>query len=124
MTEPNDSEDLEFSRQLESLFDAPSPGLHDPQLEARILQRIARRRRFQAMILGLGTLTGVAIAVRSLSEARLPAFHADFFFDWLGGNSPINLLYAALGAGGVAPVVIAGGLTLLGLAFVRVLEEV
>ena len=118
------SETQTFSTQLEGLFDAPSPGLHDVELEARIMARIARRRRLRAGILAIGAFTGVGIATHSLSLVQLPSIRTGPLFELLSGNSLINSLYASLGAGGFAPVVIACGMTLVGLAFARVLEEV
>ncbi|MCA6223335.1 MAG: hypothetical protein IM653_12450 [Phenylobacterium sp.] len=124
MTHPAEAKAQDFSRQLETLFAEASPWLHAPDLEARILGRIRRRRRMRTLILGLGALTGIAVAARGLAEARLPVFPAWRLSDQLAGNSAIDLLYAAVGAGGIAPAVIAGGATLLGLAFARILEEV
>lgn len=118
------SETQTFSTQLEGLFDTPSPGLQDEGLEALILGRIVRRRRLRAGVLAIGTVTGVGIAIYSLSLLQLPSIWTGPLFELLSGNSLINFLYAALGAGGVTSVVVAGVLTVLGLAFARVLEEV
>ena len=124
MTETQDTETSEFSRQLDRLFEAPAGGLQDPGLEARIQGRIVRRRRFRAMVLGLAGLVGVAIALRSLTEARLPALRAEALFGLLAGNSRLDSLYLSVGAGVFSPVAIAGVLTLLALVIARVLEEV
>lgn len=124
MTETQDTQSSEFFRELDRLFEAPGHGLQAPELEARIRARIVRRRRLRAMVLGLAGLVGVAIALRSLAEAQLPALHSEALFGMLAGNSLFDFLYVSVGAGVFAPVAIAGVLALLGLAFARVLEEV
>ena len=43
MTPDSDTGPEGFDRQLEALFDAPSPGLENPELESRILARLAQR---------------------------------------------------------------------------------
>lgn len=124
MTQTQDTETSEFSRRLDALFEAPASGLQALELEARIHERIIRRRRFRAIVLGLAGLAGVAIALNSLTGAQFPERKAEAFLGMLAGNSRFDLLYGSLGAGMIAPVAVAGLLTLLGLALARVLEEV
>lgn len=124
MTQTQDTETSEFSRRLDSLFEAPASGLQALELEARIHERIIRRRRLRAIVLGLAGLAGVAIALNSLTGAQFPERKAEAFLGMLAGNSRLDLLYGSLGAGMIAYVAVAGLLTLLGLALARVLEEV
>ena len=124
MTQTQDTETSEFSRRLDSLFETPAPGLQALELEARIHERIIRRRRLRAIVLGLAGLAGVAIALNSLTGAQFPERKAEAFLGMLAGNSRLDLLYGSLGAGMIAYVAVAGLLTLLGLALARVLEEV
>ena len=124
MTQTQDTETSEFSRRLGALFEAPASGLQGLELEARIHERIIRRRRFRAIVLGLAGLAGVAIALNSLTGAQFQERKAEAFLGMLAGNSRLDLLYGSLGAGMIAPVAVAGLLTLLGLVLARVLEEV
>ena len=124
MTQTQDTETSEFSRRLDSLFEAPASGLQALELEARIHERIIRRRRLRAIVLGLAGLAGVAIALNSLTGAQFPERKAETVLGMLAGNSRLDLLYGSLGAGMIAYVAVAGLLTLLGLALARVLEEI
>ena len=124
MTQTQDTETSEFSRRLDALYEAPASGLQGLELEARIHERIIRRRRFRAIVLGLAGLAGVAIALNSLTGAQFQERKAEAFLGMLAGNSRLDLLYGSLGAGMIAPVAVAGLLTLLGLVLARVLEEV
>lgn len=112
-----------FHSRLDALFDTQAPGLESPQLETRILRRLSLRRRVRMAFISVSALVGLAISVRSLSEARLPVFHSDPLLE-ATGNSISQYLSLALGSGLPGVVASCGVLTVLGLAFARFLEEV
>ncbi|MFM8375100.1 MAG: hypothetical protein ACKN9P_03440 [Phenylobacterium sp.] len=112
-----------FHDRLETLFDAPVPSLDSPELEARVLVRIAQRRWMRAGVVGFSALVGLSISFRSLAEARLPVFRADSLLE-AAGNSLSQFLSLSLGSGLPGVAATCGVLTVLGLAFARYLEEV
>jgi hypothetical protein len=87
MTPDSDTGPEGFDRQLEALFDEPSPGLENPELESRILARLAKRRRVRALVLGLGGLIGVFIALRSFLETGVPSPATRALIDMAAGNA-------------------------------------
>ncbi|MFM1960653.1 MAG: hypothetical protein RL588_2170 [Pseudomonadota bacterium] len=123
MTTTRHTEDDDFAGQLEALFGAPPAGLEAPALEAAILSRVRRRRRLRLGVISLSALVGLAIANESLSQAALPRLGVDRLLE-AAGNSLSQTLYLSLGSGPLAAAATCGVLTVLGLAFARVLEEV
>jgi hypothetical protein len=122
MTPDSDTGPEGFDRQLEALFDAPSPGLENPELESRILARLAKRRQVRALVLGLGGLIGVFIALRSFLETGVPSPATRALIDMAAGNALAQALHLSLGEGMVGILAVCAGLTGLGLALVRALE--
>ena len=112
-----------FDSQIEALFDTPSPGLESPDLEGRILARLVQRRQVRALVLGLGGLVGAGIALRSLLDAGVPSPTTQALIDMATGNTLVHALYGVLGDGLAGSLAVCGGLTGLGLALVRALEE-
>jgi hypothetical protein len=123
MTQDSDTGSVEFDRQLKALFDAPTPRLESPDLEGRILARLVQRRRVRALVLGLGGLIGVCIAIRSFLETGVPAPATQAVIDLASGNALVRALDGALGGGMVETLAVCAGLTVLGLALVRAMEE-
>lgn len=123
MTQDSDTASAEFDRRLKALFDAPLPGLESADLEGRILVRLVRRRRVRALVLGLGGLIGVCIAIRSFLETGVPTPATQAIIEMASGIALVRALDGALGSGMVGTLAVCAGLTVLGLALVRALEE-
>jgi hypothetical protein len=123
MTETRDTDLEEFAGRLDSLFGAPPSGLESPEMESAVMTRVKRRRRLRIGVLWLSTLLGFAIAIHGLSQAALPGIGWDRFLE-AAGNSFSHTLYLSLGSGPLAAAITCGALTVLGLAFARLLEEV
>jgi hypothetical protein len=123
MTPDSDTGPEGFDLQLEALFDSPLPGLESPVLEGRILARLVQRRRVRAIVLGLGGLIGVCIALRRFLETGVQASATRAVIDMASGNALVRALNGALGSGMVGTLAVCAGLTVLGLALVRALEE-
>ena len=94
----------------------------NPELESRILARLAKRRRVRALVLGLGGLIGVFIALRSFLETGVPSPVTRALIDMAAGNALAQALHLFLGEGMVGILAVCAGLTGLGLALVRALE--
>ena len=122
MTPDSDTGPEGLDRQIEALFDAPSPGLESPVLEGRIVARLAQRRRLRVLVLGLGGLIGVFIALRSFLETGVPSPATQALIVMASGNALAQALHVSLGEGMVGILAVCAGLTGLGLALVRALE--
>ena len=123
MTQDSDTASAEFDRRLKALFHAPLPGLESADLEGRILARLVQRRRVRALVLGLGGLIGVCIAIRSFLETGVPTPATQAIIEMASGIALVRALDGALGSGMVGTLAVCAGLTVLGLALVRALEE-
>ena len=123
MTQDSDTASAEFDRRLKALFDAPLPGLESADLEGRILARLVQRRRVRALVLGLGGLIGVCIDIRSFLETGVPTPATQAIIEMASGIALVRALDGALGSGMVGTLAVCAGLTVLGLALVRALEE-
>ncbi|AWM77340.1 hypothetical protein [Phenylobacterium parvum] len=109
---------------LADFFAAPAAGMQSPGMEAQILRRVVRRQRLRAIVPGVGALVGVAIAVPGLLAAPLPRLGTGDLLAKAPWKSVLDFIFVSLGEGGLAAIAVAGGLTALGLAFARYLEEV
>ena len=123
MTQDSDTASAEFDRRLKALFNAPLPGLESADLEGRILARLVQRRRVRALVLGLGGLIGVCIAIRSFLETGVPTPATQAIIEMASGIALVRALDGALESGMVGTLAVCAGLTVLGLALVRALEE-
>lgn len=123
MIETHDTDIEEFAGRLDALFGAPPAGLESAEMESAVLARVKRRRRLRIGAVSLSALVGFAIAIHGISQAALPKMGADRFLE-AAGNSFSHTLYLSLGSGPLAAAATCGALTVLGLAFARVLEEV
>lgn len=123
MIETRDTDLEEFAGRLDGLFGTAPAGLESAKMESAVLARVQRRRRLRVGAVSLSTLVGFAIAIHGLSQAALPKMGADRFLE-AAGNSFSHTLYLSLGSGPLVAAVTCGALTVLGLAFARVLEEV
>ena len=123
MTQDSDTASAEFDLRLKALFNAPLPGLESADLEGRILARLVQRRRVRALVLGLGGLIGGCIAIRSFLETGVPTPATQAIIEMASGIALVRALDGALGSGMVGTLAVCAGLTVLGLALVRALEE-
>ena len=123
MTENRDAIPGEFIARLEALYEAPAPGLEDQAFEARLLKRLAVRRRLRRGVLAAAGLGGLMIACGRLIEVRGSIAKSGALFE-VAGNYVSQGLYVSLASGVVGAAMLCVALTVLGLAFARLLEEV